>query len=323
MKGKYTALVMKSIVKTFFFSFYLVLILADCSQAVTVERVLATVNKEIITLSDYKRFLEKINSTEDAESVNEKILKSLIEEKIILQEAKNKGIDASDTEIGQTIKDFQKQNNLSVIEFEKRLAEEGISLGDYKKLLKENIISLKLIDKEVNSKVIVTDEDISNYYRNNMKIFMDNPARMQVKAVFLKLSDTPSLTELTDLKIKSLKIYTEIKSGESFDKMVDLYSEETLKNRNGLLGEFEKRDLIPALDKKLSEMSEGEISEPVWTKEGVYILKLVKKTEETYVPLEKIRTQLYSTLHEQKKEEKFNEWMKSLWEKSSIKIKQQ
>ncbi len=323
MKGKHTVPVMTNILKSFLLSFYLLMIFVDCSQAVTVERVLATVNKEIITLSDYKRFLSKINSAEDAETVNERVLKNLIEEKIILQEAKNKGIDATDAETEQTIKDFQRQNNLSVAEFEKRLAEEGISLSDYKKLLKENIISLKLIDKEVNSKVIVTDEDVSSYYLNNIRLFIDTPAKLQVKAVFLKLSDNPSLTELTDLKIKSLKIYTDIKNGELFDKMVDLYSEEILKNRNGLLGEFEKSELIPALDRRLSEMSEDEVSEPVWTKEGVYILKLVKKMKETYVPLEKIRTQLYSTLYEQKKEEKFSEWMKTLWGKSSIKIKQQ
>ncbi len=120
--------------------------------------------------------------------------------------------------------------------------------------------------------------------------------------------------------MKSLKIYSEIKSGELFDKMVELYSDDSLKSQFGMLGEFEKGGLIPSLERKISEMEEGEISSPVWTKDGVYILKLIKRKKGEYASIEKVKGQIYLILFEKKKKEKFNEWMKSLWEKSSIKI---
>ncbi|MEW6109888.1 MAG: SurA N-terminal domain-containing protein [Nitrospirota bacterium] len=301
--------------------FLLILLFADNSGALTVDRVLASVNNEIITLSDYKRFVHKIDSVNETDPVDERILKSLIEEKIMLQEAGKKGIDASDDEIQKSITDFQKSNNLTSEEFERSLTEEGLSLNDYKKLLKENIISLKLIDMEVISKVIVTDEEILNYYNKNKNLFLEHPEKHQIKAIFLKMSSNPSITEVTDLKIKSLKIYRELKDGESFDKMMSLYSEGFLNKHDEMLGEFQQGELIPVLDRRISEMKEGQISEPLWTRDGVYILKLIKKIKEKYTSVNMVKDGIYEILFEQKREEKFNEWMKSLWAKSSITIK--
>lgn len=289
--------------------------------SLSADRVLATVNNEIITFSDYRKFAAKLDQPETTDAVNERILKNLIEEKIIQQHARKAGIDASENEVEKTLLEFQTQNNISREELIRSLSEEGMSLDDYKKMLKENIISLKTIDREVNAKVFVTEAETAAYYQRNKKLFLDKPEKMEVKAILMRLSDSPSVTEVTDLKLKALKVYGQIRSGEPFDRMVSLYSEPGLKSRNGLLGEFEKGVLISQLDRKLSTMKEQEVSEPIWTKEGVYLLFLTKRKDETYIPLDAVRQQIHEKLYHIKKEDKFNEWMKSLWEKSSIKIK--
>lgn len=306
---------------TFFISVVSLVINIEISSALTVDRVLATVNDEIISLTDYQRFVAKLDSVQDKDSVQEQIVKNLIEERIILQEAKRHGIEASQSDVEQSIREFQQQNNLSPEEFEKRITEEGMGINDYKKLLKENIISLKLIEKEVNSKIIITEKDILYYYNENISLFLKSPEKVQVKAIFLKMSDSPSVTEVTDLKIKSLKLFAELKDGESFDRLVNLYSDEPLKGRDGMLGEFEKGELIPALDQQIKDLKEGEISEPIWTKEGVYIIKLKRKIQASYTPVEEAKETIYTTLYGKKREEIFNTWMNSLWSKTSVKIK--
>jgi parvulin-like peptidyl-prolyl isomerase len=80
--------------------------------------------------------------------------------------------------------------------------------------------------------------------------------------------------------------------------------------------------LIPALDEKIFSLRDGEVSDPVWTKEGVYILKMLKRTLPVYSPVERSKDQITGLLYEQKREEKYNEWMKKLWERSSVKIVQ-
>ena len=176
-----------------------------------------------------------------------------------------------------------------------------MTMTDYEILLKENLISLKFVDRELNSKIVVTDKEIADYYNNNLKRFIDKPERMQVKAIFMKCSAHPTVTEITDLKLKSLKILSEIKKGESFDKMIGLYADEPLKSHDGLLGEFEKGALITELDQALSSLKEGEVSAPVWVKEGVYILMISQDKGNIYPSQPGKRTDTYDTLSAKKR----------------------
>lgn len=306
-------------------AFFLVLpgFCPERTDALTVDRIIATVNNEIVLLSDYERFAYKNNPGNKQDGIDDAVLRSLLEERIIYLEARRQGFDASEEEIRQSIEEFQRQNSLSSLEFERRLSEEGMSLHDYRNLLRENIISLKLIKKEVDAKVAVSDKDIARYYNDNLQTFSKDPEKYEVKAIFLRIGERPTLTELTDLKIKSLKISDELKKGESFERMVSLYDDESLKQREGLLGEFEKGELLPELDRQLQQMQEAEVSSPLWTKEGVYILKLVKKNKGSYVPIEEVRNTIYETLYNKKRETLYNAWMTLLWSKASVKIKQQ
>jgi len=291
----------------------LLILMTTAAFGLTVDRVLATLNNEVVTLSDYKKYLAKIAETGDRENVREVYLKRLIEERLILQEAKRAGIDATESEVSEGAEDFMKQAGIARQDMEKRLADEGISMAEYRQLLRENIISLKVIDKEVNAKVIVTAADIQQFYENNMKLFQESPERVLIKAIYLKLDNNASVTEITDLKIKSLKLYDEIKKGALFDMLAMKHKE--------IQGEFERGVMIPVLDNRIFSLKEGEVSEPVWTKEGVYILKAVKIINPSYKPIDAVSEQIREEIYKWKREEKFNEWMKLLWEKSSINIR--
>jgi parvulin-like peptidyl-prolyl isomerase len=294
----------------------------DLSYGLTVDSVIATVNNEIITLSDYQRFVASIGAgnTRNKEAVEEALLKRLLEEKIILHEAVRRGIEASDTEVDKAIEEFKKQKALSQDDFEKMLAEEGTDINSYRKFIKDRIILSKLVSEGVDSKVVVTVKEIEDFYNTNKKDYLI-PEKVEVKAIFLRLNKDASITEITDLKQKVLGIVSHLKEGDSFESLVSQYSDEPLKSRGGMLGEFERGTLIPLLDNKAFSMRKGEVSEPIWVSEGVYILKLKDKRGESYKTIEAVRKEIYENLHVKKGEKLFNEWMKTLWEKASISIK--
>lgn len=293
-----------------------------CSAA-SVDRVIAIVNGDVITMSDYGRFVSRSDPAADREKIGEQFLKSLLEERLILQEAMRKGYDATDEDVNQSMTGILSLIGITEKELEARLMSDGINLIDYRRLLKDNIISLKCIEKEVNAKVIVSDSELMSMYEKQKALFMESPASAVVMAIVMKLGSNPSVTEITDLKIKSLKIYSEIKNGELFERQVHRYADDSIKKLDGILGEFVKGALIPVLDEKIFSMKEGDVSEPVWTKDGVYILKIVKRTEVMYTPFEAVREKVYSKVYEEKREELLSIWMKQLWEKSSIEIPQQ
>jgi parvulin-like peptidyl-prolyl isomerase len=290
------------------------------SHGRVIERILATVGDEAVTFADYRLFVKANGDAAPREEVDKALLGKMIEEKIILLEAKRQGMDASEAEISKAIEELTQQYRLSPEDFEKMLREEGMSLDVYKKGTKERIMVSKMIDREVDSKVFLRDQEIEEYYRAHQKEFPGSPEAVELKAVFLRLREDASLTEITDLKLKALRIAALLREGDNFDRVLYEYSDEPLKSNEGILGEFAKGSLVPPVDTMVFALKEGEISDPVWVSEGAYILQLVRRISERYKTIDEVKEEIRRALYERKREKLFNEWLKTLWEKSSVTI---
>ncbi len=288
--------------------------------AAEADKDLALVNGEPVTHADYRRFLLKISPGVASDTVDKEALKGLIRERLILQEAKKSGISVTDDEVDEGIRDFLNRNNMTERQFEEKITAQGMSLREYRKWLKENIIVLaKTIDREVDRKTLVGDAEIADFYQREQALFRTGPERVRVKAIFLRLDDRLSLAEITALKIRCLRLVSELKKGTSFDVLASLYPENTLKAQDGVLGEFRKGDLRPELDRRIALIKEGEISPPLWLKEGVYILKLEKILQD-YRTIEDVRPEILRRLFREKREKLYDDWIKALWERSTITI---
>lgn len=297
------------------------LVMADICSAGDDRTVLAVVNGEQITVSDYRRFLLKVETAPESTPVSDKLLKKLIEERLILQEARKKRVDITDREVEQSIRDFIVQRKLAPGEFEKTITSRGMSVGDYKKWLKENILVLsKMLSTEVDRGISITSKDLDEYYGQNRQLFVKEPERATVGAVILRMSENPSPEEITGMKMKSLRIVADLKKGEPFGKLALLYSEDVSREREGILGDFKKGELVPVFEEALSALNDNEVSEPIWVKEGVYILKLIKRSSAVFLPLDEVRGTLETIILNERKEKKYSEWIRSLWERASISI---
>jgi parvulin-like peptidyl-prolyl isomerase len=291
------------------------------AHGLTVDRVLATVGNETITFADYQQFIKGLGNTEHSDAIDETLFKKLIEEKIILNEAKRKGIDATDSEIDQEIEEFKEQSGLSQKDFETLLKEEDMNILSFRNLMKDKIMILKLISEDVDSKVVVMDKEVEDFYTANKKSFINSPETVEIEAIFLRLKDGASVNEITDLKRKSLKIAEQLKDGESFKRLVSKYSDEPLRSQNGLLGTFEKGALLPSLDEKAFLMEKDEVSDPIWVSDGVYILHLINKSDKRFKPIKEVKDEIRDHLYKEKREKMFNDWIKALWDKASVIIK--
>lgn len=286
------------------------------------DEVLAAVNNEWITVSDYRRFLMKVDPGLDSSTVSRKLLEKLIEERLMLQEARKKGITVSDAEVEKGIRDLIADRKLAKGEFERTVTAQGMTVAEYKKWLKDNIMVLsKMIYAEVDSKVSVTEKEITSYYEQNKSLFIRTPETMTVGAIIMRRSENPSPEEITDLRIKSLRIVADLRKGEPFEKLAPLYSDDPSAGNSGVLGTFQPGELVPPVDNALSSLKEGDVSDPIWVKEGVYIVKLISRTKITYVPLDDARNPIRSTLLNEKKENAYIRWISSLREKAIILVK--
>lgn len=309
-------------VKTVFFSFLLILISTGrAAYGRTVDSVLATVGDEIITFTEYKQFA-KGSGAENQDEVDQAILRKLIEEKIIVQEAKRKGFEVSDAEVDKMVEDFKAQSGLSREELENFLKGEGLDVKTYRRTLRDKAMASKLIGGDVDSKIIIREQEIGDYYKKNKKEFISSSEKVEVKAIFLRMREDATVTELTDLKRRALRIVALLRDGYNFDSLVDEYSDEPLKSQGGMLGKFARGGLLPPLDRKAFSLREGEISDPVWVSDGVYILMVLSKSGETFKTFDEVKGEISNNLKRQKRDRIYNEWIKALWEKSLVTINQ-
>jgi hypothetical protein len=196
-----------------------------------------------------------------------------------------------------------------------------MSVIDYKKWLKEDIILLaKRVDAEVERGISVNAKEIEEYYAQNRNLFIKEPERITVGGIVMLKSENPSPEEITGMKMKSLRVVSDLRKGEPFGKMALLHSEDPSREKDGILGDFKNGDLVPALEDALAALKDGEVSDPVWVKEGVYILKLIKRTKAVFLPLREVRATIETTLLSERRGRKYDEWIRSLWEISAISI---
>jgi peptidyl-prolyl cis-trans isomerase SurA len=303
-----------------FVSLVLVVIPKTSLYAVTLGWVLASVDNEIITYADYKQFVLESEGKEQKDEVDAGELKKLIEERIILIEAKKKGIEVSDKDVDEAVEELRNRNGTSMKEFENLLVAENWNITAYKKFMKDKMTVARLVNREVNAMVVVTDRELKRYYDAKKNDYLAEPATVELKAIFLRLNEDVSITEITDLKIKALKIVSLLREGADFEQLVEEYSDEPLKSHEGILGRFAPGKLIPLLDRVAFSLKVGEVSDPLWVSEGAYILKIAEKNGESFQPFESVKEDIYNRVFQQKRETLYTEWIKKIWEKSSVKI---
>ena len=144
-------------------------------RAEVVDRIAAVVNDEIITLSElnaafapYEKNIENTYKGKDKDSVirqtREAFFQRMIDGILIEQEAKKAGISVKDEDVMNVIQGMITKQKISMDELMKNLAREGSSLETVKKEIRSQIIRMKLLKKEVRDKIIITDDEIGEYY---------------------------------------------------------------------------------------------------------------------------------------------------------------
>jgi peptidyl-prolyl cis-trans isomerase SurA len=305
------------------------LLMANLSYAEVVDRIVAVVNDEIITLSDlnnvfdpYRKKIEEAYRGEERDSIITEsrmaLLNKLIDAALIDQEAKRNKISVGEEELMTTIKDILARRNVSLEDFMKGLSAEGKSLETYKKDMREQMIRMQMIRKEIKSKVIVTDEEIGEYYRTHRTDYEGREA-VRVKQIFLAFPKDADEATMEKLKKDADDIVIRLKNGEPFDALTAYYSQGPA---GGDLGFIEKGMMaLPEVEKAAFDMEVGRVSGVIQSRAGFHIIMVVDKKGGGLKSIEIVRGEIQSNIEEQKLAKKFEEWLDALRKKSHIEIK--
>ncbi len=288
-----------------------------------VDRVIAVVNREVITWSELYKFMEFIlrdevknmNPDEKFKYFKKKemeFLERLIDTKLQLQEAEKYGIFVTDSEIDAAISDIKKKYGLSDRDFEENLKKEGMTLSDYRKMMKEQIIIGRTVNSIVRGKILISDAEINSYITSHPEIACDEEG-YYVSQIFVKNSDNQE-----EVKAKLNTIIKKLAEGESFSKVASQYSEDASAKTGGAIGLIKKSEIPKELAELFSKMQVGQISEPLMTATGIYLFKLdgicFRRDTET------LKNYVRALIEEEKFKREYRLWVRGLRQNSYIDI---
>ncbi|NTU41796.1 MAG: hypothetical protein HGA78_01830, partial [Nitrospirales bacterium] len=244
-------------------------------------------------------------------------LDMLIERELFSQEAGAKGISVKKSEVSSALKEVQKQFRAKG-EFELALKNTGVTLDEYRDILRRNLVIDKLLKAEVEDKASVSDEALEKYYNDNKEKFL-KPEAFKVWHILIKVSANATDAEKDERKTFSQDLLKRVEAGESFSDLSSRYAEDDYRVKGGDLGWVHKGRLEPALDEALAGLKPGGAA-LVETLYGFHIIKLEATKTPEQVEFSDVKDSLKKDMEEKKKKENRESLIDSLKKKARIEI---
>jgi peptidyl-prolyl cis-trans isomerase SurA len=321
--------------KTIILTFFSVLLsfftgtssLSDISHgAVLLDRVVATVNDEVVTWAELrsvidieaKHLLEELPEEERRQRIKElekEYLSRMIDVRLQLQEAGRLQLNVSEADIDSAIDDIKIKYNLTDETLTASLGKEGLTLEEYRRNLTEQILLSKIVSIEVKSKVFVSDSDIEKYYESNREKYRDEE-QVKIRQIFFSRPTDDS--KMTETESRARDVVSRARAGEDFIKLAGELSEDVGRESGGDLGYIARGDVVKEVEDVAFALRPGEVSDPFWSAAGLHIImveKLVKPVES-----QEVRKEIRDILFEESFRREHLEWIKRLRERSYIEM---
>jgi peptidyl-prolyl cis-trans isomerase SurA len=316
--------------------FYTLCFLGCCGvviaqDAQVVDRIVAVVNNDIIVLFEleqaYKPFADKIRTMgypaqkerEMLYKVRRDILDKLIDQKLTDQEIKRAKITVADKDIDSTLERIKEEKMITEEELRKGLAAEGLTLDEYRTHLKDQMLRRKLVNREIQSKIVITDGDISGYYTENRDKY-SGIRKYHLYNIIMRVSPYAGEAEKGEALKKMEEIHAQFAKGRPFETLIAQYTQLPSIN-GGEIGQFALKELSPQLQKVLKSLEPEQVTTVVDTDLGYQIFYIKKIIETPGKSLEEAAPEIQKILFNQIIDEKFNTWIEELRARSHIKIK--
>ncbi len=304
---------------------------SEANSAEVVDRVIAVVNEEIISLSELSSavnpYAERIKSLgypsekerEMLFKVREDMLDQLINQKLTDQESKKYRISVSEKELDNAIERAKEVNHYTDEDLRHMLAKEDMTMEGYRSKVKEHLIRSKLLNFAIKSKIIITRDEIKSYYDSNIEKYRGEK-KYHLKNMVKRVELNVSIDEKQNIRSKMEEIYDGLKGGKKFEDVGKSYADSEFDIKNMDLGMFKHSELSTEIQEAIKGLKTGEFSKIVETEIGYQIIFMEKIEEKPDKSLEEVTPEIQDILFGEVVEKKFESWIGDLRQKSHIKV---
>lgn len=295
----------------------------------TVDRIVAIVNDEIITLSDmekYRKTLQTGGLTDEALlrmsdpkvllSDKKALMNQLIDEKLMDSEIKRKGLEVTFERVEQEIRTIAQNNGITRDQLKNALVAKGVSMSRYQDFIKTSLERQQLIEREVTSKIRISDEDISGAYLAKKGPSAAQTFEYELAHIMFSAKTGGDQGALGRAKTVEEKL----KSGQSFEKLAEQYSEDSNFTKGGSLGSFKAGEMSKEFEAAVRNVGPGETTEIIKTPQGYAILKVNKRTLVSDPKFDEQKESIRQSLYAEAFKHQFRLWLNQRKDEAFIRI---
>ena len=297
---------------------------ARYSNAEVVDRIAVIVNDEIITQGEvdkilynvYKQFKVQYSEEELEEKIDDartNLVKTLIEDRLLLSEAKRRNIEVDDKEVDEKMNEIR-DNFKSEEEFRNALTADNITISELEKRYKERIMRDKLIDVEIRGKISVSPQEVVEFYKGHKEEFKDSE-KIKLRSILIRVTGERPREEALKL---AQTILVRLEEGGDFALLAERYSEGPYASSGGDLGWIRNGELMNRINDIVFTLNDNEISGIIETNLGFHIFKAEDREEPRELDLYEVKDQIEQMIYSQKTNDKLRSWVDRLKENAYI-----
>lgn len=308
------------------------------NAAQLVDRVVAVVNDDVITMSEvneegagyFRQITEKAPpaQVEDALArAREEVLNNLIDKKLIAHEAEKQQVTVSDEEVQAAVEQLLINNKITREILNTQLAQTGMSYDSYLNSLRNQILQSKLVNYEIRSRIIITDDMILDYYDTHYTKHISEGGYYLMQMGFVwgesgeNQSDPVKYADKMDARKRAERVHALVTGGQDFRMLAQKFSDLPSAADGGDLGVFQKEDMAPYMRDAVLGLKAGSVSEIIETPSGYQFFKLLSSQDGQIVvqaSFDSVKEEIRKKLYEEQLKKQFDEWVTEIKNKAYI-----
>jgi peptidyl-prolyl cis-trans isomerase SurA len=291
-----------------------------------IDRIIAVVNGEILTKSDldgFKKRVKKESLLDDLFDVDYKkllgnkkqLVDHLIDQKIVDSEIRRLKLNVSPSRIDAEIKKIAANLGVGVSGLKKRLKQDNIAFDDYKEFIKRRLERQSLIQREITSKIRISDDEVKSFYAKNSQNKDTDVFEYSLSHILIKAEDNKAAA-----LERANMVVSKIKNGMDFSKAASQYTEDPNFSSGGYLGTFKSGEFLPAFENAVRNIDEGQVAKPVLVGSNYIILRLNKKQIVENPEFLQLKERIRAQLQQLAFKKQFQFWLSQKRSEADIKI---
>lgn len=304
---------------------------AGVGHAVLIDKVVAVVNDEVITLSELQKegapIIQRIREELRGEAqVNQmqitqrQILEALVLRRLQLQEAVKEKIVVDEADVNATVEMIKKRNGfVDDDQLAAALVRDKLTQQEFRGKVKEQVMVDRLLTKHVRTSVVVSEEEITAYYQAHMDEFRQS-ASVRMRHVLIRLPLDPSPADVDRAQTRAAEALARLRNGAKFEDVAAKYSDGPTARDGGDLGVIRKGEMDPVVEQVAFSLEPGTVSDVIQTGAGLNIIKVEERTTGD-APIDEVRARVRQRIYAEKLEQRMNAYFAQLKEKAYIDIR--